>query len=164
MPKGKIGEKKDISYYIKCCIGGALACGLTHTAVTPLDVVKCRRQVDPNLYKSVGDGFKKIMAGDGVGGLFVGWGPTFVGYNLQGIGKFGFYEVFKATFTNILGIETAKKYDTFVYFASSACAEFFADIFLCPFEAAKVRVQTSKPGTFPTGFGAAMNKIKLEEG
>lgn len=25
--------------------------GLTHTAVTPLDLVKCRRQVDSKLYK-----------------------------------------------------------------------------------------------------------------
>jgi len=23
--------------------GGALACGITHTAIVPLDVVKCRR-------------------------------------------------------------------------------------------------------------------------
>jgi len=39
-----------------------------------------------------------------------------------------------------------------------------ADVLLCPFEAVKVRIQTSKPGTFPTDFGAAFNKIKLEEG
>jgi solute carrier family 25 phosphate transporter 3 len=35
---------------------------------------------------------------------------------------------------------------------------------LCPFEAVKVRIQTSKAGTFPTDFAAAFNKIKLEEG
>jgi solute carrier family 25 phosphate transporter 3 len=28
-----------------------MACGLTHTAVTPLDLVKCRRQVDSKMYK-----------------------------------------------------------------------------------------------------------------
>jgi solute carrier family 25 phosphate transporter 3 len=26
-------------------VGGLLACGLTHAAITPLDVVKCKRQV-----------------------------------------------------------------------------------------------------------------------
>ena len=47
---------------------------------------------------------------------------------------------------------------------SSACAEVIADCLLCPFEAVKVRIQTSKKGTFPTDFGVAFNKIKLEEG
>jgi hypothetical protein len=35
----------DWDYYGKCVIGGILSCGLTHTAVVPLDVVKCRMQV-----------------------------------------------------------------------------------------------------------------------
>ena len=37
----------DWDYYGKCMIGGILSCGLTHLAVTPLDVVKCRMQVRP---------------------------------------------------------------------------------------------------------------------
>ena len=32
-------------YYALCAVGGALSCGITHTAVTPLDLVKCRLQV-----------------------------------------------------------------------------------------------------------------------
>jgi hypothetical protein len=32
-------------YYTKCMMGGILSCGLTHTAIVPLDVVKCRMQV-----------------------------------------------------------------------------------------------------------------------
>jgi hypothetical protein len=35
----------DISYYSKCMFGGALACGLTHAGITPLDVAKCNMQV-----------------------------------------------------------------------------------------------------------------------
>ena len=31
-------------YYYTCGVGGVLSCGLTHTAVTPLDVVKARLQ------------------------------------------------------------------------------------------------------------------------
>jgi hypothetical protein len=40
-----MGDTHDMSYYGKCMIGGLLACGLTHAAITPLDVVKCKRQV-----------------------------------------------------------------------------------------------------------------------
>ena len=32
-------------YYLACGIGGILSCGITHTMVTPLDVVKCNMQV-----------------------------------------------------------------------------------------------------------------------
>lgn len=31
--------------YLACGIGGILSCGITHTMVTPLDVVKCNMQV-----------------------------------------------------------------------------------------------------------------------
>lgn len=35
----------DASYYAKCMLGGALACGATHAGITPLDVTKCNMQV-----------------------------------------------------------------------------------------------------------------------
>lgn len=47
---------------------------------------------------------------------------------------------------------------------ASGSAEVIADTLLCPWEATKVRVQTSPAGTFPTSFGAAFSKLKAEEG
>lgn len=44
--KGKI-ELYSGKYYAACALGGILACGITHAFVTPLDLVKCRRQVRP---------------------------------------------------------------------------------------------------------------------
>jgi hypothetical protein len=35
----------DTAYYLKCVLGGAISCGSTHLAVTPLDVTKCNMQV-----------------------------------------------------------------------------------------------------------------------
>uniref|UniRef100_A0AAQ4R8W8 Solute carrier family 25 member 3 n=1 Tax=Gasterosteus aculeatus aculeatus TaxID=481459 RepID=A0AAQ4R8W8_GASAC len=32
-------------YFLLCGVGGILSCGTTHTAVVPLDLVKCRLQV-----------------------------------------------------------------------------------------------------------------------
>ena len=40
-----VKDKHDFSYYVKCMIGGALACGVTHAAMCPLDIIKCRMQV-----------------------------------------------------------------------------------------------------------------------
>ena len=40
-----MSDVHDATYYGKCMIGGIFACGLTHAAVCPLDIVKCRMQV-----------------------------------------------------------------------------------------------------------------------
>jgi len=159
-----VKDKHDASYYFKCMIGGDLACGLTHTFICPLDIVKCRKQVNPDLYKSIGDGFTKIRATEGMRGLTLGWAPTLIGYSLQGLGKFGFYELFKDVFAGAVGPDNAIKYRGIGFAVSSACAEVIADVLLCPWEAVKVRVQTSKPGMFPTDLATAMGKIKGDEG
>ena len=51
-----------------------------------------------------------------------------------------------------------------IFQAASASAEFFADIALSPMESAKVRIQTSAVGAFPTTLRAAAPKIWAEEG
>lgn len=63
--------------------------------------------------------------------------------NFQGLCKFGLYEVFKVHYANMLGEENAYLYRTYLYLAASASAEFFADMALAPFEAAKVKIQTT---------------------
>ncbi len=67
-------------------------------------------------------------------------------------------------YANLLGEEYAYLYRTSLYLAASASAEFFADIALSPMESVKVRMQTSKPGTFPTTLRKAAPLILREEG
>merc|ERR1712004_802281 len=98
-------EFGSTEYYLKCMIGGALSCGLTHTAVVPLDLVKCRMQVDAAKYPSLGKGLKVTVAEGGVKALARGWAPTFIGYSMQGTCKFGFYEIFKNLYGNAMGEE-----------------------------------------------------------
>ncbi|KAH9389252.1 hypothetical protein TYRP_008610 [Tyrophagus putrescentiae] len=141
-------EFGSLKYYALCGLGGILSCGITHTALTPLDLVKCRIQVNPEKYKSIANGFKVTVAEEGIRGLGRGWAPTAIGYSLQGLGKFGFYELFKVFYSNLIGEENTYLYRTSLYLAASASAEFFADIALCPLEACKVRAQT-QPGCSP---------------
>lgn len=149
-------------FYALCAFGGLLSCGLTHTAVVPLDLVKCRMQVDKVKYPNIPTGFKVTIAEGGIKGLAKGWAPTMIGYSFQGIGKFGFYEVFKILYGNAMGEENAFIYRTFLYLAASASAEFFADMFLSPFEAMKVRIQTM-PG-YADNMRQAYAKMKVESG
>ncbi|KAJ3050692.1 Cu/Pi carrier [Rhizophlyctis rosea] len=150
----------DFSYYSKCVLGGVLACGLTHAAITPLDVTKCNMQVNPGKYKGLVSGLRTIVAEEGARAVWKGWAPTLLGYSAQGAFKYGLYEVFKDTYSNLAGKENAEKYKGLIWCAGSASAEFFADIALCPLEMVKVKVQTSVPGTFPTQFGAALTEMR----
>jgi len=174
-PKGKDGpmgviELYSPKYFGACAIGGILSCGLTHTAVTPLDLVKCNVQASPKDFKNTTQGFKTIYSGggahlghkSGMAGLLKGWGPTLAGYSVQGLFKFGLYEYFKHTYGEMVGEENAIKYRDLVYLTSSASAEFFADIGLCPFEAVKVRVQTDP--SFASGLMDGLPKFISKEG
>jgi solute carrier family 25 phosphate transporter 3 len=142
----QIGTPK---FYAFCGIGGILSCGITHTAIVPLDLIKCRIQVNPQKYKGIFGGFKTTISEEGVRALGKGWAPTAIGYSLQGLGKFGFYEMFKVVYSDLLGEELAYQWRTSLYLAASASAEFIADMMLAPMEAAKVRIQTS-PTAPPT--------------
>lgn len=144
MTAAKAIELYSGEYYAACAVGGVLACGLTHMAVTPLDVVKCNVQANKAKYPSVTQAFGIIVREDGVLGLLKGWSPTLVGYSVQGAAKFGFYEYFKKTYADMAGPEIAKNYQSLIFLAGSASAEFLADIGLAPFEAVKVKVQTTQ--------------------
>ena len=149
-------------FYGLCMVGGVLSCGLTHLAVTPLDVAKCNMQVFPEKYKGLISTISTIAKEEGAGALFKGWLPTFIGYSMQGCFKFGLYEYFKDLYSNMAGEEAAHKYRGAIYLAGSASAEFFADIALCPMEMVKVKIQTSVPGTFPTELGAAVAAMQAD--
>lgn len=41
------GTKYDLMYYLKGAAAGGICCSITHGALTPVDVVKTRVQLDP---------------------------------------------------------------------------------------------------------------------
>ncbi len=125
--------------------------------------VKTRIQLEPTIYnKGMIGGFRQVIASEGAGALLTGFGPTAAGYFLQGAFKFGGYEFFKKQHIDYLGLETASNYRTAVYLASSAAAEFFADIALCPLEATRIRL-VSEP-TYATGLISGFSKMLSTEG
>jgi len=133
-------KKYSLSYYLNGALAGGLCCSITHGGMCPVDVVKTRIQLDPVKYNSglVG-GFRQIVAEEGMGALATGLGPTAVGYFIQGWFKFGGFEFFKISFAKSLGDQKAWDNRNVIYLGASACAEFIADIFLCPLEAARIR-------------------------
>ncbi|KAK4461188.1 mitochondrial carrier domain-containing protein [Cladorrhinum samala] len=156
-------QLSGLQLYSRFAFAGAVCCSVTHGALTPVDVVKTRIQLDPVTYnRGLIGGFKQVVKAEGAGALLTGVGPTFAGYFLQGALKFGGYEFFKQQSINYLGYETASNYRTAVYLGSSAAAEFFADIALCPLEATRIRL-VSQP-TYASGLVGGFSKMLTTEG
>jgi len=152
-----------LALYSRFAFAGAVCCSITHGALTPVDVIKTRIQLDPVTYNNglIG-GFRKVIANEGAGAVWTGFGPTAAGYFLQGAFKFGGYEFFKQQCISQFGYEAASNNRTAVYLASSAAAEFFADIALCPLEATRIRL-VSQPD-FANGLIGGFSKILKNEG
>ncbi|KAL6939964.1 mitochondrial phosphate carrier protein [Hanseniaspora osmophila] len=149
--------------YMKFFAAGAFCTGITHGALTPVDVVKTRIQLDPKKYSNGMFGsLKTIVSEEGAGALLTGLGPTLAGYSIQGACKFGGYEIFKKLAIDTFGYENAVAYKNSVYIGSAALAEFVADVFLCPLEATRIRL-VSQP-TFAPGLVGGFSRIFKEEG
>jgi solute carrier family 25 phosphate transporter 3 len=119
--------------------------------------------LDPATYnRGLIGGVKQVIEKEGMMGLATGLGPTVVGYFVQGWFKFGGVEFFKINIAKSVGAQSAWDNRTNIYLASSAMAEFVADIFLCPLEATRIRL-VSNP-QFANGLLPAATKLMKEEG
>ncbi|KAL8143704.1 hypothetical protein V2J09_016736 [Rumex salicifolius] len=151
-------EEFSPGYYGICTAGGMLSAATTHLAITPLDVLKVNMQVDPVKYSSMASGLSTLWREGGPSSLWRGWSGKFFGYGIQGGCKFGLYEYFKRLYSNTLLDHNR----SVIFFLSSASAQVFADVALCPFEAIKVRVQTQ--GHFAKGLADGFPKLYRSEG
>ncbi|KAI1793268.1 mitochondrial carrier [Ganoderma leucocontextum] len=152
---------KDYSSFF---LAGALCATLTHGAMTPIDVVKTRIQVDPEMARmALLSGGRRIVAQEGAAALLTGFGPTAVGYFVQGGGKFAGYEFWKKQFSELAGgQENAVKYRTAIYLGASSAGEFFADILLTPLEATRIRLVSQRG--YATGLVSGFARMAREEG
>lgn len=152
----------DLSYYLKSALAGGVCCSLTHGAVCPVDVVKTRIQLQPEVYnRGLLGGFKQVIAAEGAGALATGVTATAVGYFIQGWFKFGGVEFFKINAAQSMGEQKAYDNRFAIYLGAAACAEFIADCFLTPLEATRIR-QVNDPAIGSSLGGAAANIMKQD--
>ena len=78
-------QKFGVMYFVKAAAAGGICCSVTHGAVTPMDVVKTRIQLDPIKYNKGFIGtFRQVISTEGAGALLTGLGATATGYFVQG--------------------------------------------------------------------------------
>ncbi|CAB9496369.1 Phosphate carrier protein, mitochondrial [Seminavis robusta] len=151
-------------------LAGGLCAATSHAIPTPIDVVKTRKQVDPELQEL---GFvqatQKIVKDEGVGTLLAGLGPTVFGYLLEGSMKFGVYEALKPVVKRGLGslaeaTSLAILRSQMIAFIVSGCiAGTAASIVLCPMEALRIRL-VSEPDFAPKGWIQGGRRMIKREG
>lgn len=166
-------KPNSTEYFAVCGLAGIMSCGLTHTFVTPIDMVKCNKQNNPAKFSKGMIGNMGILTGyKGPAGLMRGWAPTMVGYSFQGLGKFGLNDFFKFRYKKMLGDDFVANNPKIYYAMCSGSAEFFADILLCPWETVKIKVQTvdmvnwleGKSNGYANGLRDGFSRVLAEEG
>ncbi|XP_050226325.1 mitochondrial phosphate carrier protein 1, mitochondrial isoform X1 [Mercurialis annua] len=145
-------------YFGFCAVGGMLSAGTTHLVMTPLDVLKVNMQVNPVKYNSICSSYKTLLREHGPSAFWRGWAGKFIGYGVQGGCRFGLYEYFKSLYSNVLPHTNR----SLIFFISSASAEVFANLGLCPFEAIKVKVQAQPH--FAKGLSDGFPRLYASEG
>jgi len=152
----------DAKHYASAALGGAVCCSVTHGGTTPIDVVKTRMQLEPTKYTSFISTMKSVAQNEGKGALLQGAMPTAQGYFVQGWFKFGGVEMAKVMISKQMSEETAWRNRNVITLGASAIAEFVADLFLCPFEAVRIR-GVSDP-TYAPGMISCGKKMVSEMG
>ncbi|EIW81046.1 mitochondrial carrier [Coniophora puteana RWD-64-598 SS2] len=152
---------KDYSSFF---LAGALCCTVTHGAMTPIDVVKTRIQIDPEFKgQSMLAGTRQVISKEGPKALLTGFGPTAVGYLVQGGAKFAGYEYWKKKGVEFAGgPENSVQYRTAIYLGAASVAEFFADILLTPLEATRIRLVSER--NYATGLVSGFTRLAREGG
>jgi solute carrier family 25 (mitochondrial phosphate transporter), member 3 len=145
----------DYRYFV----AGGTCAAISHGITTPIDVIKTRKQSQPQTYsKDMISTAVQIWTQDGPNALLGGLGPTIVGYGLEGAAKFGCYEVMKAVFRAILVDNVA-----LAYLAASVVAGAVAAVLLCPMESTRIRIVTD-PAYAQLGLFTGLPKMLRDEG
>jgi len=151
------------SEFVRFAAAGAMCCGMTHLAVVPIDVVKTSAQANPKKYNKGWHGNTAMLLDEfGPSVLMRGAVPTLTGYSIQGIFKFGGNELIKRLLIGAFGMEWACGHRFLLVLMASFLAEVVADLFLCPFEATRIRMVADR--TMPRNQVEVLGKIVQQEG
>jgi len=154
----------DWSTYALFATAGAFACSATHAAVIPLDVVKTKRQTDPERFDSMGlmQGAITLGKEEGWRMLLQGAQATILGYLWYGITVYPGYEFFKRLFASLAGPAGAIEFRVPLVLMAGAVATVFAAVGVCPCEAVRIRMVADP--NYASGFLPAVQRLTREDG
>ena len=153
----------DSMHYAMATFRGAVSRSVTHSVTPSVDIVNSQMQLKPAKYKSVISVDKYTISTEGSGAVFTGEMTTFQCfqcYFVQEWFKCGGVEICKTRFAMGMSKQNAKMNRDSITHGGPAVAEFVADVFLCPYEAYRIRY-VSNP-SYANGMLATGKKFVAE--
>lgn len=157
-------------------VAGATGAVLANALVYPLDIVKTRLQVqvkakpsasstpgdDPTHYNSTWDAINKIVADDGVSGLYNGIQGALIGVASTNFAYFYWYSIVRTLYLN--SHKNAGSPGTLVELSLGAAAGAIAQVFTIPIAVVTTRQQTQGKGERKGMLDTGRDVINSEDG
>jgi hypothetical protein len=96
-------QRIDPSTFARFCLSGAICASGVQLALTPLDVVKTKVQIDGDKYPKILPAFQSIWKDEGPSTFYTGWLPTFSGNFIAGGFLYALTEVIRRSLTEAAG-------------------------------------------------------------
>ncbi|KAM7471958.1 hypothetical protein LguiA_010141 [Lonicera macranthoides] len=159
---GTISLNLSLSWISPIAVGGAAA-GIVSTLVChPLEVLKDRLTISPDIYPSLRIAVSKIYKSGGVGALYAGMSPTLIGMLPYSTCYYFMYETVKKSYC------LAKKKDSLSrpeMLLIGALSGLTASTISFPLEVARKRLMAGAlQGKCPPNMAAALSEVIREEG
>ncbi|PKA51418.1 putative mitochondrial adenine nucleotide transporter BTL1 [Apostasia shenzhenica] len=164
-PKLKIGHINldlSFSWISPIAVGGAAAGVVSTLMCHPLEVIKDRLTITPEVYPTIHLAFRKIYKDDGFGGLYAGIYPTLLGMLPYSTCYYFMYETLKSSYCQA---KKKKKLNRAELLVIGAVSGLTASTISFPLEVARKRLMVGKlQGKCPPNMVAAMSEVVQEEG
>ena len=154
-------EQIDLPTFLRFCLSGAICSSGVNLALTPLDVVKTKVQIDPQRYPTILPSFRSVWTREGPTTFFTGWLPTLSGHFFAGGVLYGTTEVIRRYLTDAAGVN-AVSLEVPIILAAASIASGTAAILYCPFDA--VRIRSVAQPSYGTNAIEIVSRMVKEEG
>ncbi|XP_027905550.1 probable mitochondrial adenine nucleotide transporter BTL1 [Vigna unguiculata] len=159
---GFIDFNLPLSWISPVAVAGAAA-GIASTLVChPLEVLKDRLTVSPEIYPTLGIAIRNIYKDGGVGAFYAGISPTLVGMLPYSTCYYFLYDTMKDSYCQTKNKKTLNRPEMLVI---GALAGFTASTISFPLEVARKRLMVGAlQGKCPPNMAAALSEVIREEG
>lgn len=164
-PKVQIGHVSlnfSISWLSPVAVGGAAAGIVSTLACHPLEVLKDRLTISPDVYPSLSIAVNKIYKSGGIGALYAGLSPTLIGMLPYSTCYYFMYETIKKTYCLSKKKTCLSRTEMLLVGALSGLT---ASTISFPLEVARKRLMVGAlHGKCPPHMAAALSEVIREEG
>lgn len=164
-PKMQIGDVSmsfSLSWISPVAVGGAAAGVVSTLACHPLEVLKDRLTVSPEVYPRLGIAISKIYKDGGIGAFYAGLVPTLIGMLPYSTCYYFMYDKMKKSYCQAKNKKSLNRPEMLLV---GALAGFAASTISFPLEVARKRLMVGMlQGKCPPNMAAALAEVVREQG